>query len=68
LHSVGLPGTAFGWLSRQQRRIFPGVFEPVGWAGRSVGSQYVAGHKDDAHRVAPGEDCVNRQMKNILWD
>ena len=63
-----IAGNRFGWLGRQQRRIFPGEFEPVGWAGRSGGSQYVVGHEDDAHRVAPREDCVNRQMKNILWD
>jgi hypothetical protein len=56
VHFVGLRQTGFGWLNRQQRCIFPGKFEPVGWAGWSVGSQYVVEHEDDAHRVAPRED------------
>jgi hypothetical protein len=56
LHSVGLRGIQFGWLSRQQRSIFPGEFEPVGWAFRSAGSQDVVEHEDDGHRVAPRED------------
>ena len=70
VHCVGLREGQFGWpksgLDGWRERIFPGGFEPMKGACRSSVSQCVVEHEDDADRLAPREDCVNRQMKNIF--